>query len=156
MSAQAEFRAALEDGDVRLLMKASAVLFPHLPQPATVQDAETSMHMARTQADWLDLKRRGWSHRWLTERGLPSQLPDVLRPKAERLYPVVVEAVLVSANTSSPALRPVAQLVQRAMCDAVEEAAADGKLGDSEFVRARMFDARAKTFKQLLGTTGRI
>jgi len=45
-------------------------------------------------------------------------------------------------------------MVQDAMSDAVLEAEADGKLLDTPFVRTRIQEARAKTFKQLLGTTG--
>lgn len=151
MSAQSEFHAALESGDVRLVRAASAKLFPHLPQPASAEEAETSMHMARTQMATVSFSRRAWSHRWLTERGLPSQLPDMLKPKAERMYPIVVEAVFVSANSNSAALKPVAKMVQAAMSDAVLEAEADGRLSDIPFVRARIQDARARTFKELLG-----
>lgn len=151
MSAQSEFHAALESGDVRLVRKASAKLFPHLPQPESAEAAEASMHMARTQLAILPIEARAWSHCWLVERGLPSQLPDELKPKAERMYPIVVEAVFVSANSNSPMLKPVAKLVQAAMSDAVLEAEADGRLSDVPFVRARIQDARAKTFKQLLG-----
>lgn len=150
MSAQSEFHAALESGDVRLVRCASAKLFPHLPQPASAEDAETAMHMARTQMPSVSFKARAWSHRWLTERGLPSQLPDALKPKAERMYPVVVDAVFVSANSNSPSLKPVAKLVQHAMSDAVEDCYANG---DKEpmIVRARIEEARARTFRQLLG-----
>jgi hypothetical protein len=154
--AQSEFAAALESGDVRLVRRASARMFPHMPQPKTVEDAEVSMHMARTQMAEISFRARAWSHAWLRERGLPSQLPDELRPKAERVYPVVVSAVFVSANSNSPALKPVAKLVQAAMSDAVLEAEADGRLLDTPFVRARIQEARARTFKQLLGTTGGI
>ncbi len=149
MGAQAEFRTALETGDVALLERVHPILFPHLPAPAARDDAETMMHMARTQAEWMQLKPRAYSHRWLTERGLPSQLPDDLKPSADRLYPVVVEAVLVSANTNSPHLKPALKIVQQAICDAVEEAAADGRLSDSAFVRARMDAARSDAWQRL-------
>jgi hypothetical protein len=151
MGAQAEFRQALENGDVAALQRIHPILFPHAPAAPTSGDAEIQMHMARTQADWLDLKRRAYSHRWLQERGYPSQLPDDLKPKAERLYPIIAEAVLVSANSNSPILKPAMPIVQKAMCDAVEEAAADGKLSDSEFVKARMGEARRRSMRQLFG-----
>ncbi len=149
MSAQAEFRQALETGDVALLMRIHPILFPHAPAAPDRAAGEVQMHMARTQADWMALKPRAYSHRWLLERDYPSQLPDQLKPKAERLYPVVVEAVLVSANTNSPLLKPAMKLVQQAMSDAVEEAAADGKLSDSPFVRRRIQEARVRTMDQL-------
>jgi hypothetical protein len=150
MSAQTEFHAALESGDVQLVRRASARLFPHLPQPASDEEAETSMHMARTQMPDVTFKARAWSHRWLTERGLPSQLPDELKPKAERMYPVIADAVFVSANSNSPALKPVAKLVQGAMSDAVEDCYANGDK-EPRIVRARIEEARKRTFRELLG-----
>lgn len=150
MSAQSEFHAALETGDVRMVRKASAIAFPHLPQPETAEAAEASMHMARTQLDTLPLDARAWSHCWLTERGLPSQLPDELRPKAEQMFPVIAEGVFVSANSNSPALKPAAKLVQAAMSDAVEDCYANGDR-NPKIVRARIEEARKRTFRELLG-----
>ncbi|HXC74424.1 MAG TPA: hypothetical protein VN640_07070 [Sphingomicrobium sp.] len=144
----------LRDGDHRRLLKGWPELFPHLPGPQTDSDAEIVLHHARTQNPRIDFKLRAWSHRWLVDHSLPSGLPDELKPKAERLYSVVVSAVFVSANSNSPALKPLAKMVQSAMSDAVLEAEADGKLLDTPFVRARIQDARRRTFKQLLGTTG--
>lgn len=152
MSAQSEFHAALEAGDLALVRKAAAVLFPHLPMPADKEAAEASMHMARTQMP-ITFRARAWSHRWLTERNLPSQLPDELKPKAERMYPVVAEAVFVSANSNSPAMKPVAQLVQTAMSDAVEDCYANGDR-EPTLVRARIQEARRNTFKALVGRMG--
>jgi hypothetical protein len=151
MEGAAAFRIALEEGDVAMCQKAHARLFPHLPAAPDFASAEIQMHMARTQVDWLDLKKRAYSHRWLQERGYPSQLPDHLKPKAERLYPIIAEAVLVSANSNSAILKPAMPIIQKAMCDAVEEAAADGKLSDSEFVKARMGEARRRSMRQLFG-----
>lgn len=150
MSTETEFRRALEEGDFRRLRALHSALLPHIPEPTTDAAAEISLHMARTQADWLDLRKRAWSHRWLSERGLPSQLPDELKPKAERLYPVITEAVFVSANTNSPLLKPVAQQIQRSMCDAVEDCFANGDR-DPHLVRKRMQESRETTLKQLLG-----
>jgi hypothetical protein len=145
VSAQTEFHAALESGDVQLVRRASARLFPHLPQPTDANAAETSMHMARTQMPDVTFKARAWSHRWL-----PSQLPDELKPKAERMYPVIADAVFVSANSNSPALKPVAKLVQGAMSDAVEDCYANGDK-EPRIVRARIEEARKRTFRELLG-----
>lgn len=149
MAAQDEFRQALETGDVAQLRRLHPILFPHLPKPADHASAEIQMHMARTQADWMALKKRAYSHRWLTERNLPSQLPDSLKPSAERLYPVVQEAVLISANTNSQVLKPAMAEVQQAMSDAVLEAEADGRLSDSSFVRSRIQAARSRAIRQL-------
>jgi hypothetical protein len=151
---QAACDQVLRDGDHWRLLKGWPELFPHLPGPKNDDEAEIVLHHARTQNPRIDFKLRAWSHRWLVDHSLPSGLPDELKPKAERLYPVVVSAVFVSANSNSPALKPVAKLVQDAMSEAVLEADADGKLLDTPFVRARIQDARAKTLKQLLGSTG--
>lgn len=151
MTAQADFRTALETGDVTLLLRIHPIAFPHLPAPLDHASAEISLHMARTQADWLPIKPRAYSHRWLLERDLPSQLPDALKPSAERLYPVVVEAVLISANSNSPLMRPAMKLVEQAMSDAVSEAHADGRLSDSQFVRGRIQDARKREIIKLFG-----
>jgi hypothetical protein len=153
MSAQLEFRRALADGDYRRLRSLHSLAVPHLPAPETDHAAEVSLHMARTQAEWLGDRPRCYSHAWLVERDLPSQLPDSLKPKASRLYPRVVEAVFVSANSNSPLVRPIAKQAQRAMCAAVEDCFANGDR-DPWLVRSRMMEARDTTFRRLLGTIG--
>lgn len=152
MSAQSEFHAALESGDVRLVRRASARLFPHLPPPASDNEAEASMHMARTQMPSMPLKLRVYSHRWLAERGLPSQLPDDLRPKVEQIHPVIAEGVLVAVDSQSEEMKPIAKLIEAAMCDAVEDCYANGDR-DPRIVKARMAEAKARKFRELLGTT---
>lgn len=147
MSAQSDFHAALESGDARLAQRLATILFPHLPQEV---DPEISMHMARTQIPTLSFRARAYSHRWLIERGLPSQLPDELKPKAERVYPVIADAVFVSANSNSPILKPVMPLVQGAMSDAVEDCYANGDK-DPQLIRQRIQEARRKSIRQLVG-----
>lgn len=149
----AAFKRALEEGDFKLLRKLHAEAMPHLPAPKSDADAETTMHVARTLAAWLPLKLRAYSHRWLDERGLPSQLPDELRPKAERLYPKVVSAVGISVNVMSESLQPAVPIIRGAMERAVLDAEAAGKIDDSEFVRARMAEAKKRAFKELFGAT---
>lgn len=150
MSAQDQFRQALEDGDVAILRGLWPQLMPHLPQPKTAADAEISMHMARTSADSVTIKGRCYSHRWLEERNLPSLLPDYLKPEVDRHYPRVVEAVGISVNFRSPFLKPAAIQVQGAMSDAVEDAYAEGRT-DPEFVRARMAEAKQREVRRLFG-----
>jgi hypothetical protein len=86
---------------------------------------------------------RAYSHSWLCERGLPSALPDHLKPKADRLYPRVVEAVGVSVKDLSGRRREYARRLEMAMADAVAEAYADGRR-EPEFVKARMQEARER------------
>ena len=149
MSAAA-FRALLEAGDVGALRTAWGRVAAHLPQPETQEQAEVVMHHARTSSESISFKARAYSHRWLTERALPSGLPDELRRPAERLYPKIAEAVGISVGVSNPLFKPAAQEVQKAMSDAVEDAYAEGRK-DPVFVQARMQEAREKTWRSLFG-----
>jgi hypothetical protein len=130
----------------------AARAFPHLPQPQTDDEAEALMHVARTEMASLPLKLRAWSHRWLTERGLPSHLPDELKPKAERLYPVIAEGVLVAVMVQDEEMRPFAKELERRMSAAVEDAYANGDTAPA-IVRQRMREARSRAYRELLGST---
>lgn len=149
MSAQ-HFCRLLESGDVRALRSAWAQVAPHLPQPKNDEEAEFAMHRARTEASSVGFRFRAYSHAWLVERSLPSGLPDELKPKAQRLYPVIAKAVGVSVKASSEWLKPAAAQIERAMADAVEDAYAEGRQDDA-FVKARILEARERTIKSLLG-----
>jgi hypothetical protein len=149
MSAAA-FRALLEAGDVKALRKAWAQVAPHLPQVTSDEQAEIVMHMTRTSSTSVRFRFRAYSHRWLSDRDLPSQLPDELKPKAERRYPKVVEGVGISLNTKSELLKPVIGIVRGEMEKAVEEAYADNRT-EPEFVTQRMGEARRRAYKSLLG-----
>ena len=144
------FRNLLEAGDVVGLMAFWAEVMPGMPQVKGYQEAETAMHMARTSAESVSLKARAYSHRWLTERDLPSQLPDEIKPRAERMYPVVVDAVGISVGSMSALTELATAPVQRAMEAAVEEAYADNRR-DPEFVTVRMNEARDREIKALFG-----
>ncbi len=148
----ASFRTLLQAGDVNALRKAWTQVAPHLPQPASYEQAEIVMHHARTQAGTITLKARAWSHRWLVERDLPSGLPDDLKPQAERLYPRVAEAVGISVRTRNAYFQPAAAEAQKAMEGAVEQCYADRRT-DPAFVKARMAEAKDKTYKALFGVT---
>lgn len=151
MMSSAAFRALLEAGDVDGIRAAWATLFPGLPQPESREAAEIAMHHARTGAESVATRHRFWSHRWLNERGLPSALPDRLRPSAERLYPIVREAVGISVNFRSSFMKGAEVLVRGAMENAVEHAYADGHCGDAEVITARMAEAKAREMKALFG-----
>jgi hypothetical protein len=149
-AAHDEFRQLLETGNVDALRAAWARAMPGMPQPETREHAEIAMHMARTSSTLILFKYRAWSHAWLTERNLPSQLPDALRPRAERAYPGVVQAVGISVNFHSPLLAPAANEIRGAMEHAVLDAFAAGRR-DPGFVTIRMQEARAKTERSLFG-----
>lgn len=148
MQGSAEWQQLLEDGDVAGLRAAWRRLAPKAKQPADHYQAEVTMHMARTAAELVSMKARFYSHRWLTERMLPSQLPADLIADAER--PQIVEAVGISVNFRSALLKPAAIEVRSAMETAVNECYADGRT-QVPFVRERMHEARDKTLKALFG-----
>jgi hypothetical protein len=110
------------------------------------------MHIARTETKSLSLKLRAWSHRWLTERGHPSHLPDDLKPKAERMHPVIAEGVMVAVLAQTEEMKPFAKRLEREMSNAVEDAYANGDTAPA-IVRKRMQEARSRTYRELLGTT---
>jgi hypothetical protein len=139
------FRQCLIDLDTGLVRKL---------WPSTVGQADAeimvSLHYSRTLAESVPFRLRAYSHAWLSERSLPSGLPDWLRPKAQRLYPCVVPGVGISVNFSSPEMQPVGWEIQGAMENAVLEVHADGKIGDSDLVKSRMAAARKRVFRELM------
>lgn len=153
---QTAFVRVLEALDVKDARRLWTAAFPHLPAPKTDADILAVLHMARTQSDAVAFDNRAYSHRWLTERDLPSQLPDRLKPSAERLYPRVVNAVGISYNIKTPELKPAAVLIRGAMEGAVLEADADGRITDTPHVSARMNEARDKERRALFGRMGLI
>lgn len=148
-------RRALEDCDVAAARALWGQLAPGMPQPESEQHALAAIHYARTTMASIRLRRRAYSHRWLLDHGLPSGLPDDLKPRAERLYPRIVDAVGISANFRSPLLRPAQPIVQGAMSDAVEECYAEGR-PEPGFVKARMIDAKDRTIRHLFGSLLRL
>ena len=146
----AQFRQALADGDLEALRGIWASAMPHLPQPSR-EAAEIAMHRARTETGSLPLRPRAYSHRWLTERGHESGLPDRLKQPAERLYPRVVEAVGYSFTIQSPIFRPAGQVIQDAVCGAIEDIYADAASPEVPMVKARMAEVRDLTIRREFG-----
>jgi hypothetical protein len=122
---------------------------PHLPQPANAEDAEVCLHLARTAAATIDIKLRAYSHRWLTERKYPSQLPDKLKPRAERMFPVVASAAGFAWGSASAILQPAKPYVDRAVSARVEELFANGDGHKVDLVRDEMISTKNKTLKSL-------
>ncbi len=135
-----DFRRILEELDISGFALISRALGMKFKDDAS---AEVTMHHARTQVEAISFDMRAYSHAWLTERGFPSGLPDELRPRAQRLYPVVAEAVGVSVRGLGNVVTPLSDVVERAMSDAVAECYADGERR-SDIVKARMAEARHK------------
>jgi hypothetical protein len=151
---QADLRRCMEALDVPGMRALWAKQSPHLDQPKSDEDALVALHMARTGSEFLAFKHRAYSHAWLSERGLPSQLPDRLKPRAERLYPRAVSAVGISFRVRDPLLKPAYDMIRGAMEGAVLEADADGRIEDSPFVKARMNEAKDKERRALFGRFG--
>lgn len=147
MDYSGEMLRYLEDADVagmRVLWSKVGSGYPQHDAAGTL----IAIHMARTACEALRFNYRGYSHKWLVERGLPSQLPDVLKPKAERLYPVTKPCVGIAVGSKWPEVK---REITKAMSDAVEQAAADGRLTDDEYVRGRMTAARVIAKRKLFG-----
>ena len=149
MSHAAELRACLETMDVDGVRRLWAAVSPHLAQPKDDEEAIATMHIARTGSESIHKHLRCYSHSWLTERGLPSHLPDQLKPLADRLYPRIVSAVGIAVKARNPDYQPAADEIRKAMEVAVMEADADGRLTDDEYVRQRMREARKRTIDKL-------
>lgn len=119
----------------------------HLPQPQTDREALVAIHYARTLAQSIPFKLRAYSHRYLLDNGFSSGLPDDFKPKAERIYPRIVEGVGIAVRAASEYSKLIAPVIQGAMSDAVSEAYADG-LTDPAFVSQRMKEARERVLKR--------
>ena len=137
MEAGSAFLQALVEGSVTDIRALWRVVCPHLPQPRDDQEAALMMHRARTQTNSIPLKERAYSHRWLIERGLPSGLPDHLRPRAERMYPTVVDAVGIAVRSQRDPV--AAKEVRGVMENAVKEMYADG-VKDPQRIKRRIME----------------
>lgn len=139
MSAQG-MRRCLIDLDVAGARRLWGELFPQMPQPVDDGDIVTTLHLARTASGSVPFRARAYSHAWLCERHLPSQMPDGLKPRAERLHPRMVGAVGIAVKSKWPA---VSKAIGGAMRGAVLDCYANGDEHPS-IVRPRMLAARRK------------
>jgi hypothetical protein len=144
-------RRCLEEIDVEGIRELWREVAPEMPQPSSDHEALAAIHLTRTQAEWLRLTQRFYSHRWLLDHNLISGLPDHLRPSAERIYPKTVSAVGLSINSRSEWLKPALPLIRGAMEAAIHEAYADGRQDDIAYIKARMAKAKAMMMRKLLG-----
>src|SRR5262245_20622980 len=143
---QETFHRCLEECDVASARAIWAHVSPHLPQPKTDAEALAIIHLARTQMDTMRFGLRAYSHSWLMDRGLPTGLPDELKPKAERMYPRIVEGVGLAVKTP-PHRRELGIAIQEAMKDAVMDIYASNKSPDPLVVRKRVQEVRFKVRK---------
>src|SRR4029077_10199725 len=133
MQHSAEMRRCLLDCDVAQMRRLDQHLMPHLKE---LSDGEVliTIHLARTLSSLIPFRLRAWSHRWLLDHGYPSRLPDHLRPRAERIYPKIIDAVGIAVKAGNDLFKPVAGMVRDAMSDAVLECYADNRK-EPEFVK---------------------
>ncbi len=140
----AAVRRCLRDGNVAELRKLWAEIAPHLPQPRNDTEALASLHYARTISDFVGAIERRYSHRWLIDNGCPSGLPDHLKPKAERVYPSIVEGVGIASMSAPGAMKSLFNhAVEKVMSDAVLESYADGHAHEPHIVKARILEKRS-------------
>jgi len=146
-----ELRRCLVDCDAEGIMKLWKHVAPHLPQPETAYEANAAIHMARTQSERMPVKLRLYSHAWLRDEGLPSQLPDHLKSRADRLYPVGTRAVGIATHTRTPRANGIRGVMEYA----VNETYADGHSDEPQVVKARMMEKRADFIRKADGIAAR-
>jgi len=143
-------RRALEEHDLVTCCKLWEVVAPKMPQPKNEHEARITMHHACTQTENINLRSRAYSHRWLVDHGYPSGLPDKLKPKAEQMFPKIVDVVGIACGSTSKLMQPVVVQVRGAMEHVVLDHYADG-IKDPEVIKPRMLEARKQMIKKLLG-----
>jgi hypothetical protein len=148
----AEMQRCILELDAVAVQKLWRHIAPHMSQPQSDEEALAGLHMARTGLAAAPFPARAYSHSWLMERGLPSQLPDRLKPRAERLYPWIVTAAAFSINFRSKFLRPIESLVTGAISKRMCELWAEHKKApDAQLVLKEICDTKNATIKKLVG-----
>lgn len=137
----------LERVDIEGMRRLWAKVAPQMPTHDNA-GMVAAIHLARTRSELVRFKLRAYSHAWLIDHSYPSLLPDDLRPRAQRLYPVTALGVGIAVRSKYEEVKAV---ITGAMSDAVLEAEADGRLMDSPFVKSRMMEARKNATKKLFG-----
>jgi hypothetical protein len=137
-------RRALEEHDVITCCKLWQIVAPRMPQPKTDAESYFIMHHACTQADNVSLRSRAYSHRWLLDHGYPSGLPDELKPKAERMFPKIVDAIgIACGGPPGTTAKPWHTEIREAMEHVVLDHYADG-IKDPKIIKPRMLAVRKK------------
>lgn len=145
----AEFKRCMDTLDVAQARRLWRHVCPHLPQPSTDKAMLAQLHMARTMSPLMTRAQRFYSHRYLLDHGMPSGLPDEMKPLYERLYPRVETGVGLALHGSGW-FKPAIPLVGKAMTDSIQDTLADG-VKDPVIIRERMLDAGEKEKRALFG-----
>lgn len=143
-----DFQRCLAECDVAGIRRLWRHVQPNLPQPGSDFEALATIHRARTETRSLSLQLRAYSHRWLLDNGLPSGLPDDLKPAAERRYPKIAEGVGLASLIEAP----YSTLLRSVQVDKVREIYAETPrrlYPDPIVVRREHLAARAKERRKL-------
>jgi hypothetical protein len=147
-----EMRRCLAECDVVGMRRLWHYIAPKAPAPQTDAEALIVLHHARTRAATLPLKLRAYSHYWLIERGLRSDLPDKYKRQAEREYPWIADSVAIAVGSRWPEVKFA---IRGAMEGAVSECYADNKR-DPAIVKPRMMEMREYMRRKLFGPVSEI
>jgi hypothetical protein len=143
----AEMRRCLAEVDVAGMRKLWHHIAPRAPAPSTDAEALIVLHHARTRAATLPLKLRAYSHYWLIERGLRSDLPDKYKKQAEREYPWIADSVGIAVGSRWPEVKLA---IRSAMEGAVGECYAENQR-DPKIVKPLMMERRETMRRKLFG-----
>lgn len=142
-----ELRRCLVDCDIEGIRTLWNYISPNIRVPEDDADVLIQIHMARTATERIPFRFRAYSHKWLTERTIPSFLPDEMKPRAERMYPRIVSAVGVCVATIGNKKNDYHHAVSTALCDVVENFYADG-VEDPVLIKAAMKEVHDKLRKE--------
>lgn len=142
-------RQCLIELDARRARTIWHVIAPHLPRCDSDADMLTTLHVMRTAEShltrWFPRHLRFYSHRWLLDQGLPSLLPDHLKPSAERMYPKKMR--VLGYAPAGAAGEEACAMIGAAMFTKFAELEADGTTdkarAEPEIQRARFKERRA-------------
>lgn len=150
---EAEMRRCLTDLDVTAFRRLWRHIASHLMQPADDKQALALMHRARTETIFMPVRMRAYSHRWLLDHGLPSGLPDTLKPSAERMYPRIATMVGTSVNFTAKSLRPVGDEIEATLSIEILDAFATDKPDaiDHLKLRGHLIETNKRAQRQLIG-----
>ena len=149
-----EMHRCIRECDIGGYMKLTDHINPDLA-PKDSWQAAFCIHVARTGMRTMPEKLRMYSHCWLRDSGMEKQslLPDKMKPKAERLYPVGARAVGIATRTQTGR----AMAIRGVMEDAVRECEADGyDLNNRKVVHGRMLEMRQKFIRHADGIAARL
>lgn len=148
---RAEFLRCLNDLDLVAARRLWAVHYPNDDAIRTDFEAAAVLHCARTLNSRVPERKRLYSHNWLLDHGLPSGLPEALKPRAERAEAQYIDSVIIGrVDDPDSFLAPIWRVVQARMERRCAELQADGLMKDPAKLRALLLEARDDEIKRLV------